>query len=80
MTPWDELAHVAFEHVEKGHQTYISGRLVSDTVESDNQKKQTYCKVSGCLLFIRHFSMRLFLANTFFNTFSIKSERWLFIN
>ncbi|XP_059660414.1 protein OSB4, chloroplastic-like [Cornus florida] len=45
LTFWDELAHVAFEHVEKGQQIYISGRLVTDTVENDDGKQQTYYKV-----------------------------------
>ncbi|KAI5680159.1 hypothetical protein M9H77_01386 [Catharanthus roseus] len=45
LTFWDELAHVAIQHVEKGHQIYVSGRLVSDTVESDEGKQQTYYKV-----------------------------------
>jgi single-stranded DNA-binding protein len=45
LTFWDELAHIAFQHVEKGNQIYISGRLVSDTVESDDGKQQTYYKV-----------------------------------
>ncbi|KAL6502883.1 hypothetical protein OROHE_024051 [Orobanche hederae] len=44
LTFWDELAQVAFEHVEKGHQVYVSGRLVSDTVENDDGKHQTYYK------------------------------------
>lgn len=46
MTFWEELAHVAYQHVEKGQQIYVSGRLVSDTVESDDGKQQTYYKVS----------------------------------
>lgn len=45
LTFWEELAHVAFQHVEKGHRIYVSGRLVSDTVEGDDDKKQTYYKV-----------------------------------
>ncbi|KAI3460925.1 hypothetical protein Pfo_017588 [Paulownia fortunei] len=45
LTFWDELAHVASQHVEKGHQIYVSGRLVSDTVENDDGKQQTYYKV-----------------------------------
>ncbi|XP_060676368.1 protein OSB2, chloroplastic [Ziziphus jujuba] len=45
LTFWDELAHVAFEHVQKGQQIYVSGRLVSDTVENDEGKQQTYYKV-----------------------------------
>ncbi|KAJ0982419.1 hypothetical protein J5N97_010674 [Dioscorea zingiberensis] len=46
LTFWDELAHVAFQHVEKGHQIYVSGRLVSDTVEGDDEKeRQVYYKV-----------------------------------
>ncbi|KAL0437412.1 UNVERIFIED_CONTAM: protein OSB1, mitochondrial [Sesamum radiatum] len=45
LTFWDEMAHVAFEHVEKGQQIYVSGRLVSDTVENDEGKQQTYYKV-----------------------------------
>ncbi|EYU17894.1 hypothetical protein ABFS82_14G202600 [Erythranthe guttata] len=46
LTFWDELAQVAFQHVEKGQQVYVSGRLVSDTVESDEGKQQTYYKVT----------------------------------
>lgn len=45
LTFWDELANVAFQHVEKGQQIYVSGRLVSDTVEGDDGKQQTYYKV-----------------------------------
>lgn len=45
---WDELAHVAIQHVEKGHQIYVSGRLISDTVESEDGKQQTYYKVFPC--------------------------------
>lgn len=45
MTFWNELAHIAFQHVEKGQQIYISGRLVSDTVESEDGRQQTYYKV-----------------------------------
>ncbi|MED6110956.1 hypothetical protein PIB30_047834 [Stylosanthes scabra] len=45
LTFWDELAHAAFQHVKKGHQIYVSGRLVTDTVESDEGKQQTYYKV-----------------------------------
>lgn len=45
MTFWDELAHIAFQHVEKGQQIYITGRLVADTVESEDGKQQTYYKV-----------------------------------
>lgn len=47
LTFWDELAHIASQHVEKGQQIHVSGRLVSDTVESDEGKQQTYYKVSG---------------------------------
>ncbi|KAK6937597.1 Primosome PriB/single-strand DNA-binding [Dillenia turbinata] len=45
LTFWDDLAHVAFQHVEKGQQIYVSGRLVSDTVESEDGRQQTYYKV-----------------------------------
>ncbi|KAL8513709.1 hypothetical protein ACS0TY_012993 [Phlomoides rotata] len=45
LTFWDELANVASQHVEKGQQIYVSGRLVSDTVENDDGKQQTYYKV-----------------------------------
>lgn len=45
LTFWDELAHAASQHVEKGQQIYISGRLVSDVVESGDGKQQTYHKV-----------------------------------
>lgn len=45
LTFWEELAHVAHQHLEKGQQIYVSGRLVSDTVESEDGKQQTYYKV-----------------------------------
>lgn len=45
LTFWDELAHIASQHIEKGNQIYVSGRLVSDTVESEDGKQQTYYKV-----------------------------------
>ncbi|KAH6797936.1 hypothetical protein C2S52_022490 [Perilla frutescens var. hirtella] len=45
LTFWDELAHIASQHIEKGQQIHVSGRLVSDTVESDDGKQQTYYKV-----------------------------------
>lgn len=45
LTFWDELANTAYQHVEKGKQIYVCGRLVSDTVESDDGKQQTYYKI-----------------------------------
>ncbi|KAF9682956.1 hypothetical protein SADUNF_Sadunf05G0162100 [Salix dunnii] len=45
LTFWDDLAQVASQHVEKGHQIYVSGRLISDSVENDEGKLQTYYKV-----------------------------------
>lgn len=45
LTFWDELANVANQHIEKGQQIYVSGRLISDTVEGDDGKEQTYYKV-----------------------------------
>ncbi|GAB2303721.1 hypothetical protein Dimus_037705 [Dionaea muscipula] len=45
VTFWDDLAHTAFQHLEKGQRVYVSGRLVSDTVESDGGKQQTFYKV-----------------------------------
>ncbi|PIN15893.1 hypothetical protein CDL12_11453 [Handroanthus impetiginosus] len=45
LTFWDELAQVAYQHVEKGNQIHVSGRLISDTVENDDGKQQTYYKV-----------------------------------
>ncbi|KAK6260012.1 Primosome PriB/single-strand DNA-binding - like 1 [Theobroma cacao] len=45
LTFWDELANTAYQHVEKGQQIYVCGRLVSDTVESDDGKQQTYYKI-----------------------------------
>ncbi|KAJ6797913.1 protein OSB2, chloroplastic-like [Iris pallida] len=45
LTFWDELAHTAAQHLEKGQQVYVSGRLVSDTVEGEDEKKQVYYKV-----------------------------------
>ncbi|KAK8919084.1 hypothetical protein KSP39_PZI021919 [Platanthera zijinensis] len=45
LTFWDELAHVAFQHVEKGNQVYVSGRLVSDTTEGEDDKPRVFYKV-----------------------------------
>ncbi|KAG6783853.1 hypothetical protein POTOM_009531 [Populus tomentosa] len=45
LTFWDELAQVVSQHVEKGQQIYVSGRLISDSVENDDGKLQTYYKV-----------------------------------
>ncbi|KAI5395057.1 protein OSB1, mitochondrial [Lathyrus oleraceus] len=45
LTFWDELAHVASQHLLKGHQIHVSGRLVTDTVDSAEGKQQTYYKV-----------------------------------
>ncbi|KAK9087126.1 hypothetical protein Syun_029520 [Stephania yunnanensis] len=45
LTFWEELAHVASQHLEKGHRIYVSGRLESNTVEGDDEKSQTYYKV-----------------------------------
>lgn len=45
LTFWDDLAQVASQHVEKGQQIYVCGRLVSDTVETEDGKQQTYYKV-----------------------------------
>ncbi|XP_022769535.1 protein OSB2, chloroplastic-like, partial [Durio zibethinus] len=45
LTFWDELANTAYQHVEKGQQIYVCGRLVLDTVESDDGKQQTYGKI-----------------------------------
>ena len=50
LTFWDELAHVAYQHIEKGHQIYVSGRLISDTVETDDGKQNTYYKVFSMLV------------------------------
>ncbi|XP_022727472.1 protein OSB1, mitochondrial-like [Durio zibethinus] len=45
LTFWDELANTAYQHVEKGQQIYVCGRLISDTVESEDGKRQTYYKI-----------------------------------
>ncbi|KAI4329719.1 hypothetical protein MLD38_028072 [Melastoma candidum] len=45
LTFWDELAQTAFQHVEKGQQIYVSGRLVSDEVDGEDGKQQIYYKV-----------------------------------
>ncbi|KAL6894634.1 hypothetical protein ACP4OV_008732 [Aristida adscensionis] len=42
---WDDLAVVASEHVKKGDRIFVSGRLVSDTVEEGPEKRQVYYKV-----------------------------------
>lgn len=51
LTFWDDLANVANQHVEKGQQIYVSGRLISDTVEGDDGKEQTYYKVALLVIF-----------------------------
>ncbi|KAG2547324.1 protein OSB2, chloroplastic-like [Panicum virgatum] len=43
---WDDLAHVASEHVKKGDRIYVSGRLVSDTVDEGPEKRHVYYKVA----------------------------------
>ncbi|GAA0145407.1 DNA metabolism protein [Lithospermum erythrorhizon] len=45
LTFWDDLAHIASQHVEKGQQIYVTGRLVSDTTENEEGKQQTFYKV-----------------------------------
>jgi hypothetical protein len=45
LTFWDELAHVASQHVQQGQQIHVFGRLVTDTVDSVEGKQQTYYKV-----------------------------------
>ncbi|WOL15261.1 hypothetical protein Cni_G24042 [Canna indica] len=42
---WDDLALMASQHVEKGNQVYVSGRLVSDVLEGEDEKRQVYYKV-----------------------------------
>jgi hypothetical protein len=48
---WDDLAIVASEHVKKGDRIFVSGRLVSDTVDESPQKWQVYYKVISLLIF-----------------------------
>ncbi|OMP08828.1 Primosome PriB/single-strand DNA-binding protein [Corchorus olitorius] len=45
LTFWDEMALTAHQHVEKGQQIHVCGRLVSDIVDGDDGKQQTYYKV-----------------------------------
>lgn len=47
---WNELAHAAFQHLEKGTQIYVCGRLIADTVETEDGTEQTYYKVFFWLL------------------------------
>ena len=47
---WDDLAHVASEHVKKGDRIYVSGQLVSDTVDEGPEKRHVYYKVSNLLV------------------------------
>ncbi|XP_062215151.1 protein OSB2, chloroplastic-like [Phragmites australis] len=42
---WDDMAVVASEHVKKGDRIFVSGRLVSDTVDEGPEKRQVYYKV-----------------------------------
>ncbi|CAL4934828.1 unnamed protein product [Urochloa decumbens] len=43
---WDDLALVASEHVKKGDRIFVSGRLVSDTVDEGPEKRHVYYKVA----------------------------------
>lgn len=61
MTFWDELANVANQHIEKGQQIYVSGRLISDTVEGDDGKEQTYYKVALLILLFGCYSDVMFV-------------------
>ncbi|XP_052730635.1 LOW QUALITY PROTEIN: protein OSB3, chloroplastic/mitochondrial [Vigna angularis] len=45
LTFWDNLALVASQHLQKGHQVHVSGRLVTDTVENEEGKTNSYYKV-----------------------------------
>ncbi|VAI21607.1 unnamed protein product [Triticum turgidum subsp. durum] len=45
---WDDLAVMASEHVKQGDRIFVSGRLVSDTVEEGPEKRQVYYKVHLC--------------------------------
>ncbi|CAN1131783.1 Protein OSB1, mitochondrial [Linum perenne] len=45
LTFWDELAQIASQHLQKGNQIYVSGRLISDAVENEEGKVMTYYKV-----------------------------------
>lgn len=45
LTFWNDVALVAFQHIEKGNKIFVSGRLISDSVESDDGKQQTFYKV-----------------------------------
>ncbi|RZC50420.1 hypothetical protein C5167_018837 [Papaver somniferum] len=45
LTFWNELAHIANQHVEKGQRLYVTGNIVSNTVDKDDGSKQTYYKV-----------------------------------
>ncbi|CAJ1969473.1 unnamed protein product, partial [Sphenostylis stenocarpa] len=45
LTFWDDLALAASQHLQKGHQIHVSGRLITDTVESEEGKTNTYYKV-----------------------------------
>jgi hypothetical protein len=49
---WDDLAIVASEHVKKGDRIFVSGRLVSDTVDQGPEKRQVYYKVLSSLIFL----------------------------
>ncbi|KAM3260105.1 hypothetical protein ACQJBY_051396 [Aegilops geniculata] len=42
---WDDLAIMASEHVKQGDRIFVSGRLVSDTVDEGPEKRQVYYKV-----------------------------------
>ncbi|GAU50487.1 hypothetical protein TSUD_26310 [Trifolium subterraneum] len=59
LTFWDELAHVASQHVQQGQQIHVSGRLVTDTVDSVEGKQHTYYKVVAQQLNFIHRSKKV---------------------
>ncbi|XP_020233333.1 protein OSB3, chloroplastic/mitochondrial-like [Cajanus cajan] len=71
LTFWDDLAHVASHHLHKGHQIHVSGRLVTDAVETDdgNVEKLYYNLKFKLITFLINVGFRNFLTFNLQNRF-----------
>ncbi|KAK7260305.1 hypothetical protein RIF29_26251 [Crotalaria pallida] len=77
LTFWNELAHIAYQHLQTGHHIFVSGRLTTDAVETDGGKYQTYYKVvCQQLNFIESFSSAYSRDQDSDNLMPANSELW----
>ncbi|KAJ3674725.1 hypothetical protein LUZ60_005341 [Juncus effusus] len=43
---WEDLAHIAYQHLQSGQRIFVSGKLISDVVKGEDETVQTYYKVT----------------------------------